>query len=188
MAKSARQLGLDLDNVGKAKPGKPPTVASWKKVIAEIQRRARTTTEPHARFLLLQELNAATDGLKAAQKVAAVSPTFVTGTNLFALTQKVIENGPSFSNRIEAVHRDHIKRCLDAGLVEPAGNQLRLTPAGKTAVGDALIAEINRKVEYRPIENAFVPPEKRAEVLAKDRAKHAAEIDKLEVALASVTK
>lgn len=127
------------------KADKPPTVASWKRLIKDIQNRALKTSDPDARAILQLELTAAYDGLKETQRSSAVKEGFVTGTNLSALTSMVIMNGPTFSARVPATDAPHLKRCMQAGLLEPAGSgMVRLTSEGRTRVGDEIINKLAR--------------------------------------------
>lgn len=188
MARRSAQLNAEITAaLAKGSPHPEATVSDWKKRIAEIQKRSRQTGDPGQRTILQEEFNAAQAGLRAAQQTTAAKPTYVTGTNLFALKQLVVEHGGHpFPNRLEAVDRPHIKRTLDAGLVEVRGNSVHLTSAGRTAVADEIISDIEKKSKYTPRENPFVPTEKRAELLAKDVAKHEAELRQLESALATL--
>ena len=172
--------------IAEGTPHPEATAADWKKLISEIQRKARTTTGSEDRSLLQRQLEAANDGLRAAQNVAAHKPTFVTGTNLFALKEMVVKYGPEFSSRVPAVDAPHLKRTVQAGLVEVVGSKARLTGAGREAVADALVKDIERESGWQPRENTFVPLEKRAEILARDVAVHDAKIVQLEAALAKL--
>jgi len=61
----------------------------------------------------------------------------ITGTNIFALAELVLNAGgkSTFPNRLHATDRPHIKRTLDAGLVEVSSpSTLTLTPEGRAAV------------------------------------------------------
>jgi hypothetical protein len=61
----------------------------------------------------------------------------ITGTNIFALTEQVLNAGghSTFSNRLAQVDYPHIKRCLAAGLVEVSSpSTLTLTHVGREAV------------------------------------------------------
>ena len=61
----------------------------------------------------------------------------LTGTNIFALAELVLEAGgkSTFSNRMHAGTLQHIKRTAAAGLVEVSSpTTLTLTPAGREAV------------------------------------------------------
>jgi len=188
MARRSAQLNTEIAvALAKGSPHPEATVSDWKKRVAEIQKRARTTRDPGQRAILQEEFTAAQAGLRAAQQTMAVKPTYVTGTNLFALKKLIVESGGRpFSNRLHAVDQPHIKRTLDAGLVELRGNNLHLTSAGRTAVADEIISDIEKLNKYQPRENTFVPAEKRAELLAKDVAKHEAELRHLEEALATL--
>lgn len=188
MARRSKQLAAEIAAaLAKGTPHPEATPADWKKRIAEIQKKARATSDPEQRAILKRELEAADDGFRAAQKVAAHKPTYVTGTNLFALTKMVIEHGPEFPSRVPAVDAPHLKRVYEAGLVEVVGNKARLTPAGRVAVADELVQDIARESSWRPTENPFVPPEKRAEVLARDVAQHDAKLRRLESVLAKIS-
>lgn len=173
--------------IAEGTPHPEATVADWKKLVSEIQRKARTTSGSEARALLQRQFEAASDGLRAAQKIAAHKPTFVTGTNLFALKEMVLKYGHEFPSRVPAVDAPHLKRTLQAGLVEVVGNNARLTEAGRQAVADALVQDITRESRWQPSENTFVPPEKRAEIFARDIAARDAKIKQLEAALAKIS-
>lgn len=161
--------------------------ADWKKLIADIKQRFYTTSSAQQKELLQEEYKAAQLGLRSAQQAAAHKPSFLTGTNLFALTQMVVEyGGPEFPSRVPAVDAPHLKRCLAAGLVEIVGSKARLTPAGREAVADALVKDISRERSYPPKVDTFVAAEKRAEILARDTARHEAKIRQLETALARI--
>jgi hypothetical protein len=162
------------------------TPADWKKLIADIKQRFYTASAQQ-KELLQEEYKAAQLGLRSAQQVSAHKPSFVTGTNLFALTQMVVEHGgPEFPSRVPAVDAPHLKRCLAAGLVEVVGSKARLTPAGREAVAGALVKDIARERSYPPKVDTFVLAEKRAEILARDTARHEAKIRQLETALARI--
>lgn len=185
--KSAAQLQDEIyAAIAKGAPHPEATVADWKRFISEIQRKARTTSGSEERSLLKRQFEAANDGLRAAQKIAAHKPTFVTGTNLFALKEMVVKYGPEFSSRVPAVDAPHLKRTLQAGLVEVVGSNARLTETGRQAVADALVQDITRESRWQPRENALVPPEKRAEILARDIAARDAKIERLETTLAKI--
>ncbi len=111
----------------------------------------------------------------------------LTGTNLFALTKMVIEHGPEFPSRMPAVDQPHIKRTLTLGLVETKnGGTLRLTEAGRELVEREIEKDIDRVRSYEPSVSSLVKPELRDEVLARERAKRQAELNKLERALAKL--
>jgi hypothetical protein len=188
MARRSKQLDADIAAaLAKGSPHPESTPTDWKKLILDIKKRFNKTIDEQQKAILREEYKAAQLGQRAAEQAAAKKPSFVTGINLFALTQLVVKHGgPEFSNRLEAVDHPHIKRCLAAGLVESVGNKLRLTPSGREAVGDALIKDIGRESGWTPRENTFVPAEKRAKVTARDVAKHDAEVQRLEDALASL--
>ena len=163
------------------------TPADWKKLIADIKQRFYTASSAQQKEMLQEEYKAAQLGLRSAQQVSAHKPSFVTGTNLFALTQMVVEHGgPEFPSRVPAVDAPHLKRCLAAGFVEVVGSKARLTPTGREAVADALVKDIARERSYPPKVDTFVLAEKRAEILARDVAKHEAKIRQLETALARI--
>ena len=111
----------------------------------------------------------------------------LTGTNLFALKQQVIDHGPVFSSRLAAVDAPHIKRTLALGLVEPArAGMLQLTDAGRDLVRREIEKDLGR-VSSREIRvSPSVLPDLRDEVLAREHAQRQAEIDKLERALAKL--
>lgn len=108
----------------------------------------------------------------------------LTGTNLFALTKMVVEHGPEFPSRMPAVDHPHIKRTLALGLVETKnGNTLRLTETGRELVEREIEKDIERVRGHEPSVSSLVKPELREEVLARARAKHQTELEKLEGAL-----
>ncbi len=126
---------------------KPASVAAWKKRIAEIQKQARRESDPAERAILQTSLTAAHDGLREAQRTAAMSPTFLTGVNLFALKEFVVDNGASavLPARVDAGTAPHIKRCMQAGLLVPSGRGgLALTPDGRKRVADEIVDDIAR--------------------------------------------
>ena len=107
----------------------------------------------------------------------------LTGTNLFALTQMVIEHGPEFPSRMAAVDAPHIKRTLALGLVEAKNGTLRLTETGRELVEREIEKDLARQSSYTPQVSPLVKPELRDEVLARERAQHQAKLEKLERAL-----
>ena len=110
----------------------------------------------------------------------------LTGVNLFALTQMVIDHGPTFPQRMAAVDAPHIKRTLALGLVEPMNGNLRLTEAGRELVEREIEKSLARESSYTPQVSSVVKAELRDEVLAREQAKHRAKIEKLERALARI--
>lgn len=189
MASRAKQISDEVAAAlasGSTHPEATPS--AWKRRIADIKKRFHAATGEQQKALLQEEYKAAQLGLRAAEQASASKSTFVTGTNLFALKDMVLEHGgPKFPSRVAAVHAPHLKRCLAAGLIEVVGNEARLTPAGRTSVADAIVQDIAREERWTPRENTFVTsPEKRAELLAKDVADHAAKIRRLEQTLAKV--
>jgi hypothetical protein len=188
MARRPKQLQDEINAaIAEGTPHSEATASDWKKRVTDIQRAARTEPDPVQRAQLQRQLDAANDGLRAAQKVAAHKPTYVTGTNLFALKEMVLEyGGPAFPSRVPAVHAPHLKRTVAAGLVEVVGNTARLTSTGREAVADSLVNDIERERKWQPRENTFVPLEKRAEVLARDVAAHEAKIARLEAVLTKI--
>ena len=108
----------------------------------------------------------------------------LTGTNLFALTQMVIEHGPVFPSRMAAVDAPHIKRTLTLGLIEPKNGTLHLTEAGRELVEREIEKDLARESSYTPRVGSVVKPELRDEVMARELAKHRAKVAKLEQALA----
>lgn len=113
----------------------------------------------------------------------------LTGTNLFALKEMVVEHGgPQFPSRMAAVDAPHIRRTVELGLAEPAngGTRLRLTEAGRDLVEREIEKDLAREQSYEPRVSSVVKPELRDEVLARERAKQAAKIDKLGRALAAL--
>ena len=112
----------------------------------------------------------------------------LTGTNLFALTQMVIEHGPEFSSRMAAVDAPHIKRTLALGLIEAenGGGTLRLTETGRDLVEREIEKNLARESSYTPRVSTLVKPELRDEVLAREQGQHRAKVEKLERALAKL--
>ena len=111
----------------------------------------------------------------------------LTGTNLFALTQMVIEHGPAFPSRMDAVDAPHIKRTLALGLIEAKnGGTLRLTETGRELVEREIENNLARESSYTPRVSALVKPELRDEVLAREQGQHRAKVEKLERALAKL--
>ena len=108
----------------------------------------------------------------------------LTGTNLFALTQMVIEHGPEFPSRMAAVDAPHIKRTLALGLIEAKNGALRLTETGRDLVEREIEKDLARATSYTPRVSSLVKPELRDEVLAREQGQHRAKVDKLERALA----
>jgi len=188
MSRSKQVIAEIAAALAKGSPHPEATPSDWKKLIADIKKRFQAASSEQQRDLLQEEYKAAQQGLRAAGQGAAAKPTFVTGTNLFALTQLVVQHGgPEFPSRLSAVDAPHIKRCVAAGLVEVVGNKARLTPAGREAVADVLVQDIGREERWTPKENTFVTSaEKRAELLAKDVAAHNAKIRRLEQVLAKI--
>lgn len=111
----------------------------------------------------------------------------LTGVNLFALKELVIAHGgPQFPNRVDATSVPHIKRTIALGLAEPVNGSLRLTQAGRELVEREIEKDIQRVSSHTPRVSSIVKPELRDEVLERERAKQAAELDKLERALAAL--
>ena len=104
----------------------------------------------------------------------------LTGVNLFALTQMVIEHGPEFPNRMAAVDAPHIKRTLALGLIEANGGTLHLTETGRELVEREIKKDLARATSYTPRVSTLVKPELRDEVLAREQAQHRAKIENLE--------
>ena len=107
----------------------------------------------------------------------------LTGTNLFALTQMVIEHGPVFPSRMAAVDAPHIKRTLALGLIEAKNGTFRLTDTGRDLVEREIEKNLARESSYTPRVSTLVKPELRDEVLAREQGKQRAKIEKLERAL-----
>ena len=108
----------------------------------------------------------------------------LTGVNLFALTQMVIEHGPEFPSRMAAVDAPHIKRTLALGLIEAKNGALRLTETGRELVEREIEKDLARESSYTPRVSSLVKPELRDEVLAREQGQHRAKVEKLERALA----
>jgi hypothetical protein len=183
-----KQVAAEVaEALAKGAPHPDATPSDWKKRIVEIKKRFQRSISAPQKAVLQEEYKAAQLGLRAAEQAAAGKTGFVTHTNLFALTQMVVEHGPEFSSRVHAVDAPHLKRCLAAGLIEAAGGgKMRLTQTGREAVGDQLIQDIERESRWSARENVFVPVEKRGELLASDRAEHAEKVQRLERALAKL--
>lgn len=114
-------------------------------------------------------------------------PKSLTSVNLFALKEMTLDHGPTFPARVEAVHVNHLKHALALGYLEPTShNQVRLTPEGREIVADAIIKDIERLSNYAPTVSTLVLAEKRAEVLAREQAKHQAKLARLERGLAQL--
>lgn len=113
----------------------------------------------------------------------------LTGVNLSALTEVVVEHGsPEFPNRIERVHVPHIKRTIALGLVEPtSAGTLRLTDTGRDLVKRELEKDLAREERHVPSVGSMVKPELRGEVLARETARYRAKIDRLARALAALS-
>lgn len=189
MARRSKQLKEEIEaSLAAGTPHPEATVADWKKRIAAIQATSRRTSDRSAREDLQRQLTAASDGLRAAQRVTGHQATYVTGTNLFALKELVITHGgPNLPVRLDAVDAPHIRRTLDAGLVEAVGNRLHLTSAGRAAVADLLVQDIERERAHVPRVNTFVPADKRDEILKRDVDEHQEKIDRLERTLAKIS-
>lgn len=72
-----------------------------------------------------------------------------TATNLYALDALLREGGGVIPNRLPSIHVPHLKRCLNAGLLEPYGDADKswvLSPKG----WEALAAWEQRKLAPRP--------------------------------------
>lgn len=188
MTRRSKQLGVEIAAaLAKGSPHPEATARDWKKLVEDIKKRFHAAIHEQQKALLQEEYKAARQGLRAAEQVAALKPTYVTDTNLFALKSLVVQHvGPEFPSRLPAVDAPHIKRCLAAGLVEVAGNKVRLTPGGRAAVADALVKDLERERRWTPRENTAVAPEKRAEVLARDVAEHDRKIRRFEETLAKI--
>lgn len=185
----SKQLASEIAaSLARGTPHPEATQADWKRYIADIKKRFQATSSAQERNLLQEEYKTAQIGMRSAAQGAAHKPTYLTGTNLFALKQLVLTHGgPEFPSRVPAVDAPHLKRCVAAGLIEVEGNRARLTPAGRVAVADELVKEIGQEERWTPRENTFVAsPEKRAELLAKDVREHDAKIRRLEQTLAKL--
>lgn len=128
--------------------------------------------------------------LGKAKLAAAKGATFVTHTNLFALTEMVLQYGPNdIPRRVPAVDAPHLKRCVMAGLLEEHGGSMRLTPEGRTRVADELVDKIAKSSSSQPRENTFIKdPQDRIRDLEAQRSKIAAHHNKLERVLSSLTR
>jgi len=107
----------------------------------------------------------------------------LTGTNLFALKEMVVEHGPVFPSRMATVDAPHIKRTIALGLIEPTNGSLRLTEAGRELVRTEIEKNIERETRHEPSVSPIVRPELRDEVLARERAKHQTKLERLRRAL-----
>lgn len=188
MARRTKQIQEEVTAaLAAGTPHPQATVADWKRRITDIQRAARKTGGDAERAALQLQLTAAYDGLRVAQARAAHAPTFVTSINLSALKDLVLlHGGPTFPSRVPAVDAPHLRRTVDAGLVEVTGNSAKLTQDGCARVADLIVADIARESGWSPRENTFVPAEKRAEILARDVAAHQAKIARMEAVLAKL--
>lgn len=201
--KSAAQLDSEIQqSLDLSKESTPPSPRVIRQMDQELKRLNllyNLAASPEEKAIHKQKFDAlalahrdARQATRDAKTVRAKrDPTFVTGTNKFALVEFVLENGGSavLPAHVRSTSQTHIKRCMMAGLLEPLNNGrgVHLTAAGKELVSDELIAMIERESKYQPRENTFVKdPEKRAELLEKDRAKHRAKIEKLEATLSNL--
>jgi hypothetical protein len=125
-------------------------------------------------------------GFRYPKKVPS-KPKSITGTNLFALTDMVLQHGPEFPSRVDATRAPHLKRCFQLGLIEAKNpSTMRLTPSGREMVADNLIRDIERESKYQPREHESVRPDLRAEILERDRAVQRGKLADLERALAKL--
>lgn len=109
----------------------------------------------------------------------------LTGVNLFALTEQVIEHGPVFPSRLVAVDAPHIKRTIALGLAEAGSpGTIRLTEMGRDLVEREIEKSLAREQSHVPRVSTFVKPELRDEALAREQDRHRAKIERLERALA----
>lgn len=76
-------------------------------------------------------------------------PTTITDLNLFTLASVVVDYGGhvKFPNQIEPTQRAGMKRCVAGGYVKIVGKDLVLTPAGRAAVGDWIIDELDKEAK-----------------------------------------
>lgn len=83
----------------------------------------------------------------------------VTGLNLFTLAELVVDNKGHvrFPNQFESTSRNGIKRCVDGGYLRIEGKELALTPAGRVAVADYLIREIEKENKHPSKDNYYGP-------------------------------
>lgn len=170
----------------KGGPVPKATQADWKRYIADIKKRFyRATTQAEKDLINVEYASAQT----AMREAKSADPNRATSLNVSALTELVVkaDGHRSFPNQIYAIDKPHIRRCIEAGLVEPEGRQLVLTDAGVERVADDLIQDIEREQRKTPRMNDFIPD---ADVRAKDYEKqvreHAAKVAKLESALATL--
>lgn len=175
--------------LAKGTPHPEATIADWKKLIAGIHKRARQTGDAAQRALLQHELDAAHAGMRAATKMAAHEPSFVTGTNLFALKEMVLKYGPEFPRRVASVDAPHLRRCVAAGLVEVNGTA-KLTAAGRERVGDEIIKDIATASKWTPTPNRFLSGDQahQDKIMARDVAEHDAKVKRLEDTLAKLSR
>jgi len=180
MARSKQLLAEITAALAAGTPHPEATAADWRKRISAIQAAARRTGDPAERQALQHQLDAANDGLRAAQR-SATSP--VTHLNVFALKELVLDHGPEFSARVPRVDAPHLRRAIDGGLAEVIGSRVRLTSRGRDAVVSELEKDLDRERSYRPRESTLTAPEHRAAALARDTAAHDAKVAKIETAL-----
>src|SRR6185437_2885233 len=67
---------------------------------------------------------------------APKAPPKPTDLNLSALEDVLAETGEGVIRRVPPTHTEHLRRCIDAGLLEPAGarGEWRLSSAGVAAL------------------------------------------------------
>jgi len=165
--------------------------------LRRLQTRYSLSTNPADKAVIKAEFDALAkaerDAKMAARKAKEVrakrDASFVTGTNLFALTEMVLQHGPNdIPQRVATVDAPHLKRCVMAGLLEPRFGSMRLTQEGRARVADELVQRIGRK-SAPPRENTFIKdPQARQQDLETQRAKAQSHLDKLERVLAALTR
>jgi hypothetical protein len=87
---------------------------------------------------------------EAATARRKAKPTNITALNLSTLGETVVNYGghAKFPNQINTTDRNGIKRCMDGGYVKIVGADLALTPAGRAAVGDWIVAELENEAKH----------------------------------------
>lgn len=191
MARRSKQLDADIAAaLAHGAPHPEATVSDWKKHIVAIKARFHKATSEQEKAIIQEEYKAAQLGQRAAEKATAMKPSFVTGTNRFALKSLAVKyGGPEFPNRLEATDVPHIKRTVAAGLAEVVGGKIRLTPAGREVVADEIIQDIEHENKWTPRQLMIVPglsESQHAAVVAQAVAKHDAKVQRLENTLAAM--
>jgi hypothetical protein len=121
----------------------------------------------------------------------------VTSQNLDVLKQAVLKHRSGEFPRGYWAAKPHVKRCIAAGLAELVdkngevtpqifkGTTLRLTPVGRDAIADAIIADIERATHWTVADEILVPMTVTEKTKVTDRLikDHEAEVQRLEETL-----